>query len=120
MDGVRALKKALRKDIDQKLRQLTADEIAEASAQLTAHLIQHPAFVMAKTVCAYLPMPNEASTSGIIDEIFAQGKKLYVPKVTGPRSEDMVMLHVASQRDIDAFPKVTLRSVDDTVTVQRL
>ncbi|KAF0727931.1 hypothetical protein AaE_009491, partial [Aphanomyces astaci] len=48
---------------------------------------------------------NEASTAAIIHEIFAQGKKLYVPKVTGPRSEDMVMLHVTSQRDIDTFPK---------------
>ncbi|RHY39587.1 hypothetical protein DYB34_004772 [Aphanomyces astaci] len=106
MDGVKALKQMIRKDIDLKLRKYSADEVASASAQLTSHLVQHPAFVQAKSVCAYLPMPNEASTAAIIHEIFAQGKKLYVPKVTGPRSEDMVMLHVTSQRDIDTFPKV--------------
>ncbi|KAF0699463.1 Aste57867_9970 [Aphanomyces stellatus] len=105
MEDVKTLKKTLRKDIDHQLKHMAREDIAAASANLQRHLVTLPEFIRAKSVCAYLAMPNEASTDTILREIFAQGKQLYVPKVTGGNSEDMLMLRVESEADIESFPK---------------
>jgi 5-formyltetrahydrofolate cyclo-ligase len=42
-------------------------------------------------------MGGEVDTSNILRYAFDAGKKIFVPKVTGKRSEDMFMLQVTGQ-----------------------
>ena len=46
-------------------------------------------------------MPNEISTRDILDHAFTSGKKVYVPRVVGPR--EIVMLEARSLDDVDSF-----------------
>ncbi|KAH9143164.1 hypothetical protein AeRB84_012826 [Aphanomyces euteiches] len=105
MEEMKREKKALRKAIEREFKQLSRDEIDSTSARLASHVLASPEFIQAKSICAYLSMPKEASTSVIVDAILAQGKRLYVPKVTGPNAQDMVVLQVESRQDLDSFPK---------------
>ncbi|KAG9399071.1 hypothetical protein AC1031_012027 [Aphanomyces cochlioides] len=90
MEEMKREKKALRKAIERELKQLASDEIDSASARLASHVLASPEFIQAKSICAYLSMPKEASTSVIVDAILAQ---------------DMVMLQVESRQDLVSFPK---------------
>jgi 5-formyltetrahydrofolate cyclo-ligase len=105
-DDIKSRKEAIRQEIGNILNVITTGQIQDQSKRLSDRLFKLPAFVSAKTVAVYLSMEKEASTSLILQELFRCGKKVYVPKVVGRRSEDMLMLEVEGQHDIDSFPKV--------------
>lgn len=64
-----------------------------------------PAIEKAKGVSVYLNMPRYELITypSIIDMLFEGKKDVYVPKVTGSRSEDMKMVRVRSVSDVDDF-----------------
>ncbi|OQR96709.1 5-formyltetrahydrofolate cyclo-ligase [Achlya hypogyna] len=105
MMDVRSQKKALRKQVEGALRAMTPGAIVAQSNALAQHIIALDAIRTAQCVCVYLSMEHEARTAPILTQLFAAGKKVYVPKVTGMRSEDMVMLQVDSENEMASFPK---------------
>ncbi|KDO35707.1 5-formyltetrahydrofolate cyclo-ligase [Saprolegnia parasitica CBS 223.65] len=102
---VRSQKAVLRKHIAGLLRALSRDEVVAQSEALAQHVVALDVFRHARSVSVYLAMEAEAKTSTLVDALFAAGKRVYVPKVIGAKSEDMVMLRVDSATEMATFPK---------------
>ena len=50
-------------------------------------------------------MTPEVQTYGCIQRAFGDGKRVFIPKVTGKRPEDMVMFELESYAAVGTFPK---------------
>lgn len=74
-------KAQLRRQIRQRLAQLTPQERAEKSRLICRQIISSPTFQTASVVMAFMSMPTEVDTSGIILAAWQQGKTVVVPKI---------------------------------------
>ncbi|MBR3267555.1 MAG: 5-formyltetrahydrofolate cyclo-ligase [Oscillospiraceae bacterium] len=72
-------KKALRAEILGKRREMPAERREAADASITAQILEHPDFIRAKTVFAYVSMPHEVRTRELLCRILAAGKVLGLP-----------------------------------------
>ena len=72
-------KKELRKAMNDRLHQLTEGEKAAASAAVCARLSALPQYQQARSIMAFLHMPDEVSLDGLIQQALADGKEVYVP-----------------------------------------
>eukprot|EP01062_Namystynia_karyoxenos_P003711 TRINITY_DN11318_c0_g1_i2.p1 TRINITY_DN11318_c0_g1~~TRINITY_DN11318_c0_g1_i2.p1 ORF type:complete len:393 (+),score=91.93 TRINITY_DN11318_c0_g1_i2:85-1179(+) len=100
-------KKALRKEMAQRLRQLATEEVAAQSGVVHRHLGGLSEFARAKAVSLYLPMDGgrEVDTWPLLRQLLARGAKVFVPKVTGPGRGDMEMLRVTDADEAWAWPR---------------
>jgi 5-formyltetrahydrofolate cyclo-ligase len=102
------LKRALRTQINQKLKNLSADEVAQRSNQITERLVRMPVWQNARAVSCFVSMPTgEVQTSSVLEHATSlhSNKTLFVPKVLGKAPEEMVMLKVERVAEIEAYPK---------------
>ena len=76
-------KKALRREIGEKKRGLTAAEIEARSAVLAERLFETPQYRACRSLYAYLSFNQEVRTDPIIRRAWADGKRVAVPKVIG-------------------------------------
>ncbi len=76
-------KKALRREIREKKRAMSPEEIEERSARLGELFVQTEAYRNAKTVYGYLPYNQEVRTVPILERAIRDGKRVAVPKVYG-------------------------------------
>ena len=76
-------KKALRREIRDKKRAMTLEEIDRRSAHLGELFVATEAYRQAKTVYGYLPYNQEVRTVPILERAIKDGKKVAVPKVYG-------------------------------------
>ena len=74
-------KAALRREMKEKRREMTAEEIETASAELAKRLFAHPLYRAANTVYVYLSANQEVRTDGIIARARLDGKRVCAPKV---------------------------------------
>jgi 5-formyltetrahydrofolate cyclo-ligase len=81
--AVAAEKAALRTQIKAALRSLDPTAIAASSAGVHAKLQALSCYTDAKQVSAYLSMAKEVQTKPILEDLFAQGKRVFIPKVMG-------------------------------------
>jgi 5-formyltetrahydrofolate cyclo-ligase len=81
--AVAAKKAALRTQIKAALRSLHPTAIAASSAGVHAKLKTLPCYTDAKKVSAYLSMAKEVQTKPILEDLFAQSKRVFIPKVKG-------------------------------------
>lgn len=72
-------KKELRKAMNDRLHQLTEGEKAAASAAVCARLAALPQYQQARSIMAFLHMPDEVSLDGLIQQALADGKEVYAP-----------------------------------------
>lgn len=91
-------KKALRREIGEKKRALSAAEIESRSAVLAEKLYNTPQYRACKSLYAYLSFNQEVRTDPIIRRAWADGKRVAVPKVIG---DEMVFIW------IDSFDNLT-------------
>jgi 5-formyltetrahydrofolate cyclo-ligase len=97
-------KSALRAAIATALAELSEPRLQAASSAATQRLLALPAFAASRTVCAYLSMAaGELRTEQLLAACFDARRTVLVPKVMGPRAEDMVMLHVAGAADLASW-----------------
>ncbi|TPX37029.1 hypothetical protein SmJEL517_g00825 [Synchytrium microbalum] len=68
---------------------------------ITQKLLNLPQYITAHNVSVYVSMPTEASTAGIIQDLFQKGKNCYVPQWT---SDEMEMVRVNSWEDYQNLP----------------
>ncbi|MBP2649537.1 MAG: yqgN [Firmicutes bacterium] len=73
------LKQRLRRELLAKRRALAEDFVAEASRRIALSMLEWPVYQKAKTVMAYLAMPDEPCTNAIIDDALERGKQVCVP-----------------------------------------
>ena len=95
-DDMRRQKQALRKEIRQRLRDLSSDEVETQSNQVWERLFCLPEYQEARTVGLFLSMPqHEIKTEAALRHCVENGKIIYVPQV-GKNFEqaDMELLKV--------------------------
>ena len=76
-------KSALRKQIREKKRAMTTEQIEAASARLGELFRAHPLYGQAKTIYFYLPYNQEVRTVPMLERAIHDGKRVAVPKVYG-------------------------------------
>ena len=84
-------KKALRKQIREKKRAMTPQQIEQASARLGELFAASQAYKNAKTVYGYLPYNQEVRTVPMLERALQDGKRVAVPKVYG---DDMKFIYM--------------------------
>ncbi len=76
-------KKALRREIREKKRAMTADEILCRSEKLGRMFFASEAYQKAKTIYGYLPYNQEVYTVPMLERALQDGKRVAVPKIYG-------------------------------------
>lgn len=76
-------KKALRREIREKKRAMTEEEIVDRSEKLGQLFAQSEAYRNAKTVYGYLPYNQEVRTVPMLEQALRDGKHVAVPKIYG-------------------------------------
>lgn len=77
-------KKEIRKYIFAKRKEMTQEEADSLSISIYEKVISLPEFQEASCIYAYVDYNKEASTREIIRKAWREGKRVAVPKVTGP------------------------------------
>ena len=77
------MKKKIRKEILALRRAMPIDLLEEKSRKIAEKVKSHPAYQQADTVLAYIDSKGEVQTKAIIEDAWAKGKKVAVPKVHG-------------------------------------
>lgn len=76
-------KKALRREIREKKRTMSEEEIVSRSERLGEMFASTEAYKNAKSIYGYLPYNQEVRTVSILQKAIADGKRVAVPKVYG-------------------------------------
>lgn len=76
-------KTALRREIREKKRAMSPEEMESRSARLGELFVQTEAYRKAKTIFGYMPYNQEVRTIPIMEKALRDGKKIAVPKVYG-------------------------------------
>ncbi len=76
-------KVALRKEIREKKRAMTPEQISKASEDLAQQLFATQIYQKADTLYGYLPYNQEVRTELILSQALKDGKRVAVPKVYG-------------------------------------
>ena len=76
-------KASLRKEIREKKRAMTEEQIVEASAKLAELFLASDLYRQARSVYGYLPYNQEVRTIPILERALRDGKRVAVPKVYG-------------------------------------
>ena len=76
-------KTALRREILEKKKAMSPEEIEDRSARLGELFAQTDAYRTAKTIYGYMPYNQEVRTVPILERAIRDGKKVAVPKVYG-------------------------------------
>ena len=84
-------KKELRRQIREKKRAMTEEEIVSRSARLGELLRQSSVYQQADTIYFYLPYNQEVRTVPMLEQALRDGKQVAVPKVYG---DDMKFLYL--------------------------
>lgn len=98
-------KSELRKEIRQRKRQFTQQQLREMSLAIIGRLLNHPKVRAAHTVLFYYSLPDEVYTHEAVDQLVAQGKRVLLPVVlpdnemelheyTGPESMQEDCYHI--------------------------
>jgi 5-formyltetrahydrofolate cyclo-ligase len=67
------------------LRQgLDPADLAARSAALSVRLLEHPRWIAARGVAAFVGVRNEPDTHALLEATLAAGKTLWLPRLTGP------------------------------------
>ena len=84
-------KKALRREIREKKRAMTEEEIVTASAHLGELFRACPQYQSAKTIYGYLPYNQEVRTVPMLEQAMKDGKRVAVPKCYGDEMRFLYM-----------------------------
>lgn len=103
-DEVKAVKQTLRKELRGKLASLEDDAIMRASEAVAQQLFVISEFTASKGVACFLSMPKEFNTRPILERLFQDGKRVYLPRVESVKEHTMSMLETSSLADLDSFP----------------
>jgi 5-formyltetrahydrofolate cyclo-ligase len=57
-----------------------------------------------RTVALFLPINGEPDITPLVQAAWVQGKRILLPRVTGPKAEDMTMLYLEDINELDLFP----------------
>jgi len=90
-------KKEARRQVQEAVRGLTAEERAAKSAAICERLCRLPELQAAKVVMGFLSMPDELDTFPILGDLIADGKRVYVPR-TSVRQRRMIAVRLTDMK----------------------
>lgn len=76
-------KTELRKEIKNRKRQFTSQQLSELSFAVVMRLLAHERLKGANTVMLYYSLPDEVYTHTLVDSLLVSGKRVLLPRVTG-------------------------------------
>lgn len=91
-------KQELRKEIRNRKRQFSQDQLGELSLSAISKLRKHPKVMTAHTLLLYYSLPDEVNTHEWIDELVAEGKRVLLPVVVNDK--DMVIREYTGKHDL--------------------
>ena len=91
-------KKELRRQIREKKRAMTPEQIETASARLGELFAASEAYQKAKTIYGYLPYNQEVRTVPMLERALRDGKRVAVPKVIG---DEMVFIYMTDLTQVE-------------------
>lgn len=91
-------KQELRKEIRNRKRQFTQDQLGELSLSVISKLRKHPKVMSAHTLLLYYSLPDEVNTHEWIDELVAEGKRVLLPVVVNDK--DMEIREYSGKHDL--------------------
>ena len=92
-------KTQLRKQIREKKRAMTPEEIEQASARLAGLFLASDQYRQAKTIYGYLPYNQEVRTVPMLQKALNDGKRVAVPKVYGDEMKFIYLDDLAKVSD---------------------
>ena len=92
-------KSALRKEIREKKRAMSAEQINAASAELMRLFLASELYRQAKSIYGYLPYNQEVRTVPILEQAIRDGKRVAVPKVYGDEMKFLWMDDLSAVSD---------------------
>lgn len=104
-------KKALRREIREKKRAMTEEEIVDRSEKLGQLFVQSEAYRKAKTVYGYLPYNQEVRTVPMLEQALRDGKRVAVPKIYG---DTMKFLYLDDLSKVEKNDMGIPEPIDDT------
>ncbi|KAJ2858177.1 hypothetical protein J3B02_000455 [Coemansia erecta] len=100
---VSAAKKQLRKLMHQRLSSLTLQALAQQSAQVAQHIIEHPAYKSSRHISIYISMDTaELQTKDLLLHALDSGKTVYVPRC---HKQTMHMIRLSGRDDLFGLKK---------------
>jgi len=99
------MKKSLRKSVSKVLNSLSEDVILAQSNQLAQRAFSLEPLKQSKNVCVYLSMKQELQTNSLLEWLFQQNKRVFIPKVTGKSPEAMSMPELHSLEELNGMEK---------------
>lgn len=91
-------KQELRKEIRNRKRQFSQDQLGELSLSAISKLRKHPKVMAAHTLLLYYSLPDEVNTHEWIDELVAEGKRVLLPVVVNDK--DMAIREYTGKHDL--------------------
>lgn len=91
-------KQELRKEIRNRKRQFTQDQLGELSLSAISKLRKHPKVMAAHTLLLYYSLPDEVNTHEWIDELVTERKRVLLPVVVNDK--DMVIREYTGKHDL--------------------
>jgi len=76
-------KDGLRKEIKERLSRLSEEVLKAKSAAIEKRFLESPEFNFSQSLLAYVSLPGEPETRGVIKRALELKKKVYAPKVEG-------------------------------------
>ena len=109
MSEVKEQKKILRKEMAIKREELDKVEREKLSHEVVQKLLQNPFYTEAKTVMAYVSMPEEIQLQELFDDAFMKAKKLAIPFIVGRGTMRPVLLPSKDALEVGDFGILTVR-----------
>lgn len=109
-------KKQLRKAVTERLREMSAERRAAASASIQEQALETAEYKAARTLLLYLHMPTEPDTDRIIRQALKDGKTVYVPKCV--TKHEMIAVRIGSFDDLAPGAYGILEPVNCSETVE--
>lgn len=103
-------KKELRRQIREKKRAMTKEQIESASRRLGELFVASKEYKQAKTIYGYLPYNQEVRTVPMLEQALADGKRVAVPKVYG---EEMRFIYITDMSRVSAGYAGIPEPIDD-------
>ena len=99
------IKKNIRSEMKSRLSLISPETLKGESLQCCRIFLDSNMYRSSNALSVYLSMPNELQTSLIISTALIDKKRVFIPKIIGPNSKDMVMVEIRSIEEIESFPK---------------
>lgn len=90
----------IRQAVRQSRRLLTPDQQALFAQQACERIIAHPRIIGAESVAVFLSFDGELDTSPLIQQLWQQGKRVYLPVLHPFRAGHLLFLHYAPDTEL--------------------